>query len=88
MREAVATLRRVCFGTHPDTMTALNNLGVLLEQQGRLSEAEPLLREAHAGRQVALGAAHEHTRDTAAALERVHRAQEAQARRDAGRRHA
>ena len=69
-------------------MTALANLALLHERQGRLSEAEPLLREALAGRQVALGAAHELTRATAAALERVHRAQEAQARRDAGRRRA
>ena len=31
---------------HPDTLTCLNNLAVLLKAQGRLAEAEPLYREA------------------------------------------
>ena len=31
---------------HPDTATSLNNLALLLEQQGRYVEAEPLFRRA------------------------------------------
>ena len=30
---------------HPDTLTSINNLGALLQAQGKLAEAEPLLRE-------------------------------------------
>ena len=30
---------------HPDTLLSINNLGMLLETQGKLVEAEPLLRE-------------------------------------------
>ena len=31
---------------HPDTLSSLNNLAVLLHAQGNLAEAEPLFREA------------------------------------------
>ena len=31
---------------HPDTLTSVNNLGVLYHSQGRYSEAEPLLKRA------------------------------------------
>ena len=35
---------------HPDTLTSVNNLSLLLQDQGKLEEAEPLLREALDGR--------------------------------------
>ena len=61
-------------------MAAVFNLADLLKQQGRLYEAEELYREALAGFQLALGAAHTSTRGTAAALARVLRAKAAAAR--------
>ena len=54
---------------HPSTLTSVNNLAGLLVQLGRFDEAEVLYREALAGRTLALGAAHAHTRATAANLE-------------------
>ena len=47
----------------------MNNLALLLSDQGKNDEAEPLYREALAGRQLALGADHTHTRGSAAGLE-------------------
>ena len=35
---------RVLGPDHPDTLTAIHNMAVLLYKQGRLSEAEPLYR--------------------------------------------
>ena len=84
MREAVATSRHVRPG-HPGTMTAIVNLAHLLERQGRLDEAEGLYREALAGRELALGAAHAHTQRTAADLERVLRARAAAVRQGGAR---
>ena len=55
-------------------MASICNLAGLLERQSRPGEAEELYREALAGNQLALGAAHASTRCTAAALERVLRA--------------
>ena len=40
---------------------SINNLGSLLEAQGKLDEAEPLYREALAGRRAALGDTHPST---------------------------
>ncbi len=31
---------------HPDTLNSINNMGMLLKSQGRLTEAEPYFREA------------------------------------------
>lgn len=42
----LAVRRRVLGDEHPDTLTSINNIGVLLWSQGRLSEAEPYFREA------------------------------------------
>ncbi|HEY3242751.1 MAG TPA: tetratricopeptide repeat protein [Phycisphaerae bacterium] len=42
---------------HPQTLTSLNNMGVLLRAQGKLAEAEPYLREALAGFTKRLGPA-------------------------------
>jgi tetratricopeptide (TPR) repeat protein len=45
MREALATQRSVHPGGHPSTMTSAHNLASLFYRQGRLDEAEPLLRD-------------------------------------------
>ena len=38
-REALAVRRRVLGDAHPDTLISMNNLGVLLQDQGELEEA-------------------------------------------------
>ena len=40
LREAVALKRKVLPPAHPDLAVSLNKLGVMLEQQGKLEEAE------------------------------------------------
>ena len=52
--EAICVLRLYCLcpgkatqgENHPDTLTGLSNLALLLQTQGQLAEAEPLYREA------------------------------------------
>ena len=61
-------MRRVNSSAHPDSLRAAHNLADLLVKQGRLDEAEALFREALAGRQLALGAAHADTQMSAAGL--------------------
>ena len=78
-------MRRVNSSAHPDSLRAAHNLADLLVKQGRLDEAEALFREALAGFQLALGAAHAHTRNTATCLEDVLRAKAAAAQRAARR---
>merc|ERR1712054_715116 len=46
---------------HPSTLTSINNLAGLLEERGRLDEAEPLYQEALAGRREKLGDKHPDT---------------------------
>ena len=46
---------------HPDTLAALDNLGVTLSMQGKHAEAEPLFRRALAGYEAELGANHPRT---------------------------
>ena len=72
-------MRRVNSSAHPDSLRAAHNLADLLVKQGRLDEAEALFREALAGRQLALGAEHASTRNTAVGLEAVLRAKAAAA---------
>ena len=38
--------KRLFKGDHPDVANSLNNLAVLLQAQGKLADAEPLLRDA------------------------------------------
>jgi len=38
--------RRVLGDEHPDTLSSINSMGILLESQGKLAEAEPYYREA------------------------------------------
>ncbi|MDP6763332.1 MAG: protein kinase, partial [Planctomycetota bacterium] len=54
--EQALHIRRIEAGNeHPDTWTSINSLGLLLLDQGRHAEAEPLLREALEGRRRTLG---------------------------------
>ena len=39
---------------HPDTLQSMNNLALLYQHQGKYADAEPLYKEALAGRQQAL----------------------------------
>ena len=52
---ALAINRRVLGEEHRDTLTSLTNMGALLMDQGKLSEAEPYWREALAKRRRVLG---------------------------------
>ncbi len=45
-RQALDTRRRVLGEVHPDTLTSINNMGFLLQDQGKLDQAEPFVREA------------------------------------------
>jgi len=58
---ALATRRRVLGEEHPDTLTSINNMGQLLEAQGRLDQAEPYFREALEKRRRVLGEEHPDT---------------------------
>ena len=44
-REALNGRRRILGDDHPNTLTSINNMAVLLEAQGKLKEAAPLHRE-------------------------------------------
>lgn len=59
--ESLVLLRGAGDGARRGTATALNNLGVLLKERGRLAAAEAAYREALAVRRADLGAAHEDT---------------------------
>jgi Flp pilus assembly protein TadD len=62
-------LRRSLLGEqHPAVATSLNNLAVLYANQGRLTEAEPLLVQALAMRQQLFGHQHPHTVSTQQSL--------------------
>ena len=50
---------------HPDTLTSVNNLGMLLNDQGKLAEAEQFVRRALEGVERTLGVEHPSTRLTA-----------------------
>ncbi|MFO0859473.1 MAG: tetratricopeptide repeat protein [Phycisphaerales bacterium] len=58
---ALATRRRVLGEEHPDTLTSINNMGFLLEAQGKLDQAEPYYREALEKRRRVLGEEHPST---------------------------
>lgn len=45
----------------PDTMTSVNNLGVLRKAQGRLDQADPLYRRTFKGMEVKFGRDQPHT---------------------------
>ncbi len=59
---AAVEIRRAGLGdTHPDQLSSINNLALLLQDQGKLAEAAPLFREALAGRRAKLGDQHPST---------------------------
>jgi hypothetical protein len=53
---------------HPDTLTSVNNLGALLQAQGKLDLAEPFLRRALEGLERTLGPGHPNTLMTVKSL--------------------
>ena len=58
---ALATNRRVLGAADPETLSSINNTGMLLLAQGKLDEAEPYLREALDERRRVLGVEHPDT---------------------------
>ncbi|MDX2016901.1 MAG: tetratricopeptide repeat protein, partial [Planctomycetota bacterium] len=58
---ALATRRRVLGEGHPQTLSSINNLGVLHRAQGKLDQAEPYFREALERRRRVLGEEHPET---------------------------
>ncbi len=58
---ALATRRRVLGEEHPDTLTSISEMGILLQGQGKLAEAEPYYREALEKRRRVLGDEHPDT---------------------------
>jgi serine/threonine protein kinase/tetratricopeptide (TPR) repeat protein len=58
---ALVTRRRVLGEDHPDTLSSIHSMGVLLKNQGKLAEAENHLREALEKRRRVLGAEHRDT---------------------------
>ncbi len=55
---ALKIRRRLLGEDHPHTLISINNIGLLLQEQGKLGEAEPLLREALQRRRRVLGDDH------------------------------
>ena len=58
---ALQTRRSLLGDDHPDTLMSIGNMGFLLQAQGKLTEAEPLLREALEGKRSLLGDDHPDT---------------------------
>ncbi len=58
---ALETRRRVLGEEHPDTLASINDMGLLLQAQGKLLEAEPYIREALEKRRRVLGEEHPDT---------------------------
>jgi eukaryotic-like serine/threonine-protein kinase len=59
--EALKIRRYVLGDDHPDTLASMNNMGVLYQWQGNLTEAELYLREALEGRRRVFGVHHPET---------------------------
>jgi len=85
-RRALAGYERVMGPEHPDTLTSVNNLAMLLYSTGAYGEAEPLFRRALAAREWVLGPEHPYTltsaQDLADVLERTGRADDARSLRE------
>jgi serine/threonine protein kinase/tetratricopeptide (TPR) repeat protein len=60
-QRSLAIRRRVLGEDHPDTLDSMNTMGHLLQDQGKLSDAEPYFREALDRRRRKLGADHPDT---------------------------
>jgi hypothetical protein len=59
--EALDARRRALGDSHPDTLTAINSMGLLLQAEGRFGKAEPLFREALSRGLSTLGGEHINT---------------------------
>jgi len=60
-RRALEVSERVLGGDHPNTLSSVSNLGLLLQKQGKLEEAEVLYRRALEVRERVLGVDHPST---------------------------
>jgi tetratricopeptide (TPR) repeat protein len=60
-RTAVVGREEVLGIEHPDTLTSVSNLGLVLERQGKYEEAEAMCRRALEEREKVLGVEHPHT---------------------------
>ncbi|KAG1657909.1 hypothetical protein FOA52_005810 [Chlamydomonas sp. UWO 241] len=60
-KSALALTEKFRGAGHPDTLSSVVTLALLLHDQGKFDEAEPLLRRALAGRDEALGPTHRDT---------------------------
>ena len=69
--EVLASQRATLGSQHPHALTSMGNLGLLLDKQGKLREAEALFSEALTGRFRVLGRAHPHTQAVCTFLVRV-----------------
>jgi len=74
-KEAVEGRRRLLGPVHPDTLTSLNNLAMLYQEQGRYDEAERLHIEVLEGFRAALGPEHPDTLTSLNNLAMVYQAQ-------------
>jgi hypothetical protein len=70
-RRALAGREEALGPAHPDTLTLVNNLAVLLKSLGKYDEAEPLYWRALAGKEEALGPAHPSTLTSVGNLARL-----------------
>ena len=68
LREALQASRETLGKRHPTTLTSINNLGMLLKEQGDLVRAAPLLRKALQARRGSLGNWHP---DTATSMNNI-----------------
>ena len=57
----MAARRETLGDRHPDTLRSISNMAMLLKAQRKLTEAEPLFREALAARRETLGDRHPDT---------------------------
>ncbi|KAI9768659.1 MAG: hypothetical protein M1839_003994 [Geoglossum umbratile] len=82
-RSALDAREATLGGEHPDTLTSLSNLGLVLERQGKYEEAEAMHRQALEGYEKALGPEHPSTLTSAnnlgLVLERQGKYEEAEA---------
>ena len=70
-REALKGQRETLGDRHPDTLTSIYCLGLLLKTKGRLGDAIPLFQERLEGRAARYGRGHDETRSSARDLVKV-----------------
>ena len=60
-RQALDSREKVLGKEHPNTLTSVDNLAIVLQRQGKYEEAEQMTRRALDGREKVLGKEHPHT---------------------------